>query len=171
MKKFSFLQSLYNSALYFNGQGTYVAVYVNDLQNVGPDLSLINELKAQLALKFKTIDLGPTANYLEMKVSRDSDTITVRKRFILISYLKPIKWATSTPYPHLWLNDYALLLLMTILLLTPRTSQLIKNSREVCNGWLVRPALTFSKSTPNWATITWNPLTNARAQFLISYVT
>lgn len=64
MKKLGFFQSLYNSAFYFNAQGTYVAVYVDDLHIVGPDLSLIKKPKAQLASKFKTTDLSPMAHYL-----------------------------------------------------------------------------------------------------------
>ena len=77
MKKLGFFQSLYDSALYYNSQGTYVAVYVDDLHIVGPDLSLINELKMQLASKFKTTDLGPTAHYLGMEVFQGHGTITV----------------------------------------------------------------------------------------------
>lgn len=77
MKKLGFFQSLYDSALYFNGHGIYVAVYIDDLHIVGPDLFLINELKMQLASKFKTIDLGPTSHYLGMEVSRGDNIITV----------------------------------------------------------------------------------------------
>ena len=60
---------MYDSALYFNSQRTYVTVYIDDLYIVGPDLSFINKLKAQLASKFKTTDLGPIAHYLGMEVS------------------------------------------------------------------------------------------------------
>ena len=77
MKKLGFFQSLYNSAFYFNGNGTYVAVYVDDLYIISPNLSLINELKIQLASKFKTTDLGPTSHYLGMEVSRGDNIITV----------------------------------------------------------------------------------------------
>lgn len=77
MKKLDFFQFLYNSALYFNAHGIYVAVYVNDLHIVGPKLSLIKKLKAQLASKFKTTDLGPTAYYLGMEVFQKDDAIIV----------------------------------------------------------------------------------------------
>lgn len=77
MKELGFFQSLYDSALYFNCQGTYIAVYVDDLHIVGPDLSLINKLKAQLASRFKTTNLGPTANYLGIEIFRDKEIITV----------------------------------------------------------------------------------------------
>lgn len=52
-------------------------MYVNDLHIVDSNLSLIKKLKAELASKFKTTDLGPTAHYLGMEVSREDDTITV----------------------------------------------------------------------------------------------
>ena len=77
IKTLGFFQSLYDSALYFNTQGTYFAVYVDDLHIVRPDLSLINKLKVHLASKFKTTDLGPLANYLRMEISREDDAITV----------------------------------------------------------------------------------------------
>ena len=69
IKKLGFFQFLYNNTLYFNGQGTYVAVYVNDLHIVGPNLSLINELKMQLTSKFKITNMGPTSHYLGIEVS------------------------------------------------------------------------------------------------------
>ena len=68
MKKQDFSQSLYNSALYFNSQKTYVAVYIGNLRIVDLNLFLINELEMQLAPKFKTTDLGLTADYLGRKV-------------------------------------------------------------------------------------------------------
>ncbi len=68
MKKQDFFQSLYNSALYFKSQKTYVAVYIGNLRIVDLNLFLINELEMQLAPKFKTADLGPTADYLGRKV-------------------------------------------------------------------------------------------------------
>lgn len=79
MKKLGFFQSLYDNALYFNSQDTYVTVYVDDLHIVGPDLSLINEQKMQLTSKFKTTDLAPTSHYLGMEVFRKDDTITVNQ--------------------------------------------------------------------------------------------
>ncbi len=77
MKKLGFFESQYDSALYFNSQGTYVAVYPDDLQIVGLDLFLINNLKAELTSMFKTTDLGPKQHYLGMEVSREDDAITV----------------------------------------------------------------------------------------------
>lgn len=56
MKKLGFVQSYYASPLYLNNN---VAVYVDDLHIVGPDLPFIVELKKQLVFKFKTTDLEP----------------------------------------------------------------------------------------------------------------
>lgn len=77
IKKSDFFQSLYNSVLYFNSQSTYVAVYIDDLYTIEPDLSLMNELKTQLVSKFKITDLGPMANYLGIEISQEKDTIIV----------------------------------------------------------------------------------------------
>ena len=97
MKRLGFSQSLYDSAFYFNGQGTYFAVYIDDLHIVGPELFLINELKAQLALKFKTTDLGPQANYFGMEVSRDSDNITVTQTVYIDQLLKTHQMSNCNP--------------------------------------------------------------------------
>lgn len=97
MKKLGFLQSFYNTALYFNSQGTHVAVYVDDLHIVGPDFSFINELKAQLASKFKTTDLGPTAHYLGMEVSRDNDNIIVTQTVYIDQLLETHQMSNCNP--------------------------------------------------------------------------
>lgn len=77
MKKLGFFQFLYNSAFYFNDHKTYVAVYVDNLHIISPNLPLINGLKMQLASKFKTTDLGPISHYLGMKVFRGDNTSTI----------------------------------------------------------------------------------------------
>lgn len=77
MKWLGFLQSFYNIALYFNGQETYGAVYIEYLHIVRSDFSLINKLKTQLVSKFKRTNLAPMAYYLDMEVFQDNDIITV----------------------------------------------------------------------------------------------
>lgn len=77
MKELGFFQSHYDHALYLDYNGTYIAVYVDDLQIVGPDLDRINRLKTDLASRFKMTDLGPTSHYLGIEVMREHDTITV----------------------------------------------------------------------------------------------
>lgn len=68
---------------------------------VGPDLSLINELKAQLASRFKTTDLGPTAHYLGMEVFQDKEIITVTQTVYIDQLLETYQMsngnAASTP--------------------------------------------------------------------------
>lgn len=59
MKELGFFESRYDHALYLDYKVTYVAVYVDDLQIVGPDLNRIQKLKADLASRFKMTDLGP----------------------------------------------------------------------------------------------------------------
>lgn len=54
-----------------------MAVYIDDLQIVGPDLELINCLKTDLTSRFMMTDLGPTSHYLGMEVMRRNDIITI----------------------------------------------------------------------------------------------
>ncbi len=77
MKELGFFHSHYDHTLYLDHNGIYFAVYVDDLQMVGPDLNLINRLKTDLALRFKTIDLGPTSHYLGIEVMQNNNTITL----------------------------------------------------------------------------------------------
>ncbi len=77
IKELGLFQSHYDHALYLDHNGTYVAVYVDDLQIVGPDLNLINRLKTDLASRFKMTDFGPTSHYLGMEVMQNKNTITV----------------------------------------------------------------------------------------------
>lgn len=77
MKDLGFFESRYDHALYLDYKGIYVAVYVDDLQILGPDLNRIQKLKADLASRFKMTDLGPTAHYLGMEVTRTNDSIIV----------------------------------------------------------------------------------------------
>ncbi|NBX98326.1 hypothetical protein EBQ81_05715, partial [bacterium] len=48
-----------------------VLVYVDDLLLAGPDRSLMEKVKGELALKFEMKDLGPVAYYLGIQISRD----------------------------------------------------------------------------------------------------
>ena len=77
MKELRFFQSHYDHVLYLDHNDTYVAVYINDLQIVDPDLNFINHLKADLASRFKMTDFGPTSHYFRIVVMRNNDTITV----------------------------------------------------------------------------------------------
>ena len=87
MQKLGFVQSYYNISLYLNNHVTYVAVYIDDLHIVGPDLPLIVELKKQLAAKLKTTDLGSTSHYLRMEVLHKDHTITVTQTVYIDQFL------------------------------------------------------------------------------------
>lgn len=64
----------------------YIAVYVDDLLLIGPDINDIEIVKAQLSGRFSMTDLGPIAHYLGMKVTRDRQ---LRKlRLSQLSYLE-----------------------------------------------------------------------------------
>ncbi len=171
MKRLGFSQSLYDSAFYFNGQGTYFAEYIDDLHIVGPELFLINELKAQLALKFKTTDLGLQVHYFGMEVSRDSDNITVTQTVFIDQLLKTHQMSNCNPVSTTMIERLFHAPVNNDFTPNPKDVSAYNEFTEVCNGWLVRPAPTFSKPPPNWAIIKWNPPTNAGAQFFISYVT
>ena len=77
MQKLGFIQSYYDSALYLNNNGIYVAVYVDNLQIVVLDLPLIVELKNKLAAKFKTTNFGLIFYYLRIEVLYNNHTITI----------------------------------------------------------------------------------------------
>lgn len=77
IKELRFFSSNYDQALHLNFNNTYVAVYVDDLLIVGPDLDLINRLKIDLASRFKMTNLGSISHYLGMEIMRINNTITV----------------------------------------------------------------------------------------------
>lgn len=77
MLALGFYQSQYDSALFLDGKGTYVTIYVDDLQIVGLDLTVIEDLKTRLCQRFKMTDLGPTSHYLGMEVHMAEDEVTV----------------------------------------------------------------------------------------------
>ena len=64
-----FYQSQYNSALFLNKKGTYVAIYIDNFQIIGPDLTIIKNLKTSLFQKFKMIYLSPISYYISMEVN------------------------------------------------------------------------------------------------------
>ena len=83
MLALGFYQLQYDNALFLNGEGTYVAIYVDDLQIVGPDLSIIENLKTSLSQRFKMTDLGPTSNYLGIEVNlSEGEVIITQKTYV-----------------------------------------------------------------------------------------
>ncbi|CAM9928174.1 unnamed protein product, partial [Heterosigma akashiwo] len=72
----NFVRSDYESCLYTRrnpttGEETMVAVYVDDLVISSSHPSVITDLKASFASKFRIIDLGPLNQILGIKVTRD----------------------------------------------------------------------------------------------------
>ena len=58
--------------------GTYVAIYVDDLLIFGPNKPAIATLKKNLSDRFHMSDLGPVAYYLGLEVHRDRTNRTIR---------------------------------------------------------------------------------------------
>ncbi len=128
MKKLGFFQFLYDIVFYINSQGTYVAVYVDDLQIVGFDLSLINKLKMQLVSKFKTTDQGLTAHYLGMEVVRVYSTITVTETVNIDQLFDTHLMSNCNPSPTSMVEGiYALRLLLKIFFRMRETSRPIND--------------------------------------------
>jgi hypothetical protein len=68
LKTLGFTSLTANNYIFYNSQGTYIAVFVNDLLIIRPFTSGINTIKAQLAQKFYITNLGPYKFYLGIKV-------------------------------------------------------------------------------------------------------
>ncbi len=80
-----------------NNNGTYIAVYVDNLHIVRPDLPLIVQLKKQLAANFKTIDLISTSQYLGMEVLHKDHTITVTQTVYIDQLLAEYQMSDCNP--------------------------------------------------------------------------
>lgn len=65
---FSMLDS--NFSVFYKGR-LFVAIYVDDLLLIGPEIIEINLLKAALHKRFQMADLGPAKFYLGMSLHRD----------------------------------------------------------------------------------------------------
>lgn len=92
-----FYQSKYDSALFLDGKGTYVAIYVDDLQIIGPDFNVIEELKTRLSQRFKMTDLGPTSHYLGMEVHLSKGAVTITQKTYVESLLDSHQMSDCNP--------------------------------------------------------------------------
>ncbi|CAN0029700.1 unnamed protein product, partial [Heterosigma akashiwo] len=72
------------------GEETMVAVYVDDLVISSSNPSVITDLKASFASRFKITDLGPLNQILGIKVTRD-----LRNKYFFLSQASFIKDAIS----------------------------------------------------------------------------
>lgn len=61
-----------------HANGIIIAIYVDDLLLLGPDIEAVQKLKNQLNSRFRMKDLGPVAwLYLGMQITRDRSKRTV----------------------------------------------------------------------------------------------
>ena len=65
-----FLPLATDSGIYYK-DGTYIAIYVDDLLIIGQDKERIRELKEALNQRFHMSDLGPCSFYLGIRIQRD----------------------------------------------------------------------------------------------------
>ena len=74
-------QSVFQNLL----QKTIIAIYVDDILIISPEINNINFLKGELYKKFEIIDLGPVSHYLGINITRDR-----AKRIISLNQAKYI---------------------------------------------------------------------------------
>ena len=67
---------------------TYIAVYVDDLLAMGPNLDLLNNIKKKLAKRFNMTDLGPAQHYLGVEIIREGDSLLLRQTAYLTKVLE-----------------------------------------------------------------------------------
>lgn len=79
--------------------GVFIAIYVDDLLIVGPDMSEINTIKAFLASKFKMTDIGPCNYYLGISIQRDrmKRRISLNQRAYLEKILREFGMSDCKP--------------------------------------------------------------------------
>ena len=72
--------SFWDTAIFFDGKGSIIAAYVDDLLILAPTLGRINEIKAMLSYEFQMSDLGECKLYLGMTVDRTEQGIKIHHR-------------------------------------------------------------------------------------------
>ena len=84
-----FTRSKFDHSLFMNKQ-TYLTLYVDDMQIIGPDKAYINTVKQELSYEYKMTDLGPSTTYLGMEITWDlaAKTLTICQRKHIESVLK-----------------------------------------------------------------------------------
>ena len=74
----NFTRSEFDHSLFIHDEaGVIIAIYVDDLLIIGPDMSQINDLKEEPRIQFSMKDLGPVSYYLDMQITRDRPNYTV----------------------------------------------------------------------------------------------
>ena len=99
MLALGFFQSQYDSALFLNGKGTYVAIYVDELQIIGPDLAVIENLKTSLSQRFKMTDFGLTSHYLGIEVNISAGELVITQKTYVEKRLDSHQMSDCNPLP------------------------------------------------------------------------
>ena len=99
MLALGFYQSQYDSALFLNGEETYVAIYVDYLQIIRPDLSIIENLKTSLSQRFKMTDLGPILHYLGMEVNIFEGEVIITQKIYVEKIFDSHQMSNCKPSP------------------------------------------------------------------------
>ena len=75
MIRHDYSRSQYDNCVYHrkfsDGSFVYLPLYIDDMLIVAHDISLINDLKAQLKSEFEMKDLGAAKKILGMEIHRD----------------------------------------------------------------------------------------------------
>ncbi len=97
MRALGFYQSQYDTALFLDRKNTYVAIYVNDLQIIGPSLKVIEELKTCMAQSFKMTDPGSTSHYLGMEIHMSEGAVTITQKTYIEKILQSHQMSNCNP--------------------------------------------------------------------------
>ena len=78
LKTLGFKPLTADNCIFYNNNGTYITVFVDDLLIIGPSKANISMIKAKLSEHFHMTDLGPCKYYLGMEVTRDRQNRTLK---------------------------------------------------------------------------------------------
>lgn len=84
----------------FHKDKTFIAIYVDDLLIMRPDMAEIQQLKKQLSKRFKMSDLGAAAYYLGMEIKRDRTNRRIRLSqcsYLEQAIVSPDSWNAPAP--------------------------------------------------------------------------
>ena len=88
---FGFSQSKADYSLFTKGSGSsfvVLLVYVDDIVIIGPNLTVIDQLKHLLAFHFKLKDLGTLRYFLGLEIAHNSDGIVLSQRHYTLQLLE-----------------------------------------------------------------------------------
>lgn len=94
-----FYQLQYNSALFFNKKRIYVTIYINDLQIIGLDLIVNENLKTNLSQKFNMIYLSPILHYFDMVINISEVEIVIMQKTYVEKLLNSLQMSNFNFWP------------------------------------------------------------------------